>query len=48
VDRVVEFGLLLVDAIDAYLASRPAPAGPTSAREQAAEDPAEGRRATPA
>jgi hypothetical protein len=26
IDRVVEFGLLLVDAIDAYLGSRPAPA----------------------
>jgi hypothetical protein len=31
IDRVVEFGLLLVDAIDAYLGSRPAPAAPEKA-----------------
>ncbi len=49
IDRVVEFGLLLVDSIDAYLASRPAPAatpepGPPGAPEKARE----GGRATPA
>jgi Peptidase family M28 len=48
VDRVVEFGLLLVDAIDAYIASRPAPAAAASAREKAVEDAAEGHSATPA
>jgi hypothetical protein len=47
VDRVVEFGLLLVDAIDAYLASRPASAGP-SAPGKASENAPAGRRATPA
>jgi hypothetical protein len=31
IDRVVEFGLLLVDAIDAYLGTRPAPAPPERA-----------------
>jgi hypothetical protein len=31
IDRVVEFGLSLVDAIDAYLASRPAPAAQAKA-----------------
>jgi hypothetical protein len=36
VDRVVEFGLALVDAIDAYLGSRPEPA----AREKASAAPA--------
>jgi hypothetical protein len=48
VDRVVEFGLLLVDAIDAYLINRPAPASATPAPENAADDPAQGRSATPA
>ncbi len=42
VDRVVEFGLALVDAIDAYLANRPAAATPKNG-----SDPAP-RRATPA
>lgn len=48
VDRVVEFGLLLVDAIDAYLVSRPAPEGAASGGDKAAEGAAEGHRATPA
>jgi hypothetical protein len=42
VDRVVEFGLALVDAIDAYLASRAAAAAPENRSETAP------RRATPA
>jgi hypothetical protein len=52
VDAIVEFGLLLVDAIDAYLVSRPAPAatGNTAATHRP-EKPmvsAEPRPATPA
>jgi Peptidase family M28 len=36
IDRVVEFGLLLVDAIDAYLGSRPGPAAEKKASPTAA------------
>ncbi|TMM07736.1 MAG: M28 family peptidase [Actinobacteria bacterium] len=49
VDRVVEFGLLLVDAIDAYLINRPVLAPEREPGESSTPDEApEGDRATPA